>query len=697
MKSVAGQSGTSIDTVAEAVVKFQKGLGAAGRETSIQAKAFAELGISTKDTTKTTEEYLDLVAKKLDGLHDGWEKNNIVMALFGKSGTDLNEFLADYANRGDTVAKVMAEQAAQAEEYERTMRRLGATGTQLQQVFGLGLMPVVKGLTDEFLGLISKTGKLDTETKKLLMNNVEEWGWKTAKAIAVVVDIFGALWGTVRFVGEMLGISAAHWVGYGDVVVKVLSGDVKGAFQAAKANEIQYVNSVNEALTKLSNSYNTNAQAAVDAAKAKRDATKNDKLPEDKRPKPKNIGEDDKPTTVKDDRPPADSGFAAAFLREKEAILGLNKQYESLFGVHENIHQQQLQAQIDAGVFEGNADKTKGALKKAATAEELAALKAIAVGKDYLEMQIRQVQAEKTKWDAVQKTSDAEQSKLTSMRQSIEEEKIQRDVMKSYGATQNDVNIAINDYNVAQAQTALTIAELTNASEQEIATLRIKLETLKELGILQRDKKADDDAEITRQKAFGTGWESAFNKYKDDAFNASKSAETIFTSTSKGMEDAILKFAQTGKLAFGDFAASVISDLARIAARRAAVGIFSMLGLKDGAAFETPGVKAFAKGDVFNQPTSFQYSGGLGVLGEAGPEGVMPLKRTSSGQLGVIASGNSGGTTQNISIAVTVQGGTNNAETGNAVATKVAEQFTRGIVRQELMAAKRTGGLLNPV
>ena len=45
----------------------------------------------------------------------------------------------------------------------------------------------------------------------------------------------------------------------------------------------------------------------------------------------------------------------------------------------------------------------------------------------------------------------------------------------------------------------------------------------------------------------------------------------------------------------------------------------------------------FAKGGVVEGATPFNHSGGTGVMGEAGPEAIMPLKRDSSGNLGVSA------------------------------------------------------------
>lgn len=64
----------------------------------------------------------------------------------------------------------------------------------------------------------------------------------------------------------------------------------------------------------------------------------------------------------------------------------------------------------------------------------------------------------------------------------------------------------------------------------------------------------------------------------------------------------------------------------------------------NGGAFNK-GVQFYAKGDVFNSPTAFSHQGGLGVMGEAGPEAIMPLKRGKNGKLGVQMEGSGGGVT----------------------------------------------------
>lgn len=60
----------------------------------------------------------------------------------------------------------------------------------------------------------------------------------------------------------------------------------------------------------------------------------------------------------------------------------------------------------------------------------------------------------------------------------------------------------------------------------------------------------------------------------------------------------------------------------------------------NGNAFNQSGVMAFANGGVVSSATPFSFGGGkLGVMGEAGPEAILPLKRGPNGQLGVQAGG----------------------------------------------------------
>lgn len=74
---------------------------------------------------------------------------------------------------------------------------------------------------------------------------------------------------------------------------------------------------------------------------------------------------------------------------------------------------------------------------------------------------------------------------------------------------------------------------------------------------------------------------------------------------------------------------------------------WSGLRFAKGGAFNDGRVVPFARGGVVNKPTLFPMAKGAGLMGEAGPEGILPLRRNSSGQLGVMAAGIGGAMNDN--------------------------------------------------
>jgi lambda family phage tail tape measure protein len=74
-----------------------------------------------------------------------------------------------------------------------------------------------------------------------------------------------------------------------------------------------------------------------------------------------------------------------------------------------------------------------------------------------------------------------------------------------------------------------------------------------------------------------------------------------------------------------------------------AVGLASSGSFAKGGAFAPAGsvmarnIKAFARGGIVDTPEAFAFAHGLGIMGEAGPEAILPLARARSGELGVRA------------------------------------------------------------
>ncbi len=78
-------------------------------------------------------------------------------------------------------------------------------------------------------------------------------------------------------------------------------------------------------------------------------------------------------------------------------------------------------------------------------------------------------------------------------------------------------------------------------------------------------------------------------------------------------------------------------------------------GYASGGAFQSGSeIHAFANGGVVGSPTLFPMARGTGLMGEAGPEAIMPLARGSDGKLGVRGAGAGGGVNNQISISVNV-------------------------------------------
>jgi len=61
-----------------------------------------------------------------------------------------------------------------------------------------------------------------------------------------------------------------------------------------------------------------------------------------------------------------------------------------------------------------------------------------------------------------------------------------------------------------------------------------------------------------------------------------------------------------------------------------------------GNVYDSGNIIPFAAGGVINKPTVFPFAGGTGLMGEDGPEAILPLHRDSSGELGVKSGGGGG-------------------------------------------------------
>ena len=173
------------------------------------------------------------------------------------------------------------------------------------------------------------------------------------------------------------------------------------------------------------------------------------------------------------------------------------------------------------------------------------------------------------------------------------------------------------------------------------------------------------------------GVQKGLQKYLEVTVSASKLADEAVSGAFKSMEDSIVEFTKTGRLSFSGLIDSMIENLVRLGTQQLVLKplaemlmgsttggsgglIGSLAGMFGGgttsasmfasqqAGFSAADLAgwggAFAKGgtppgisawrnQIVDKPTFFAKGGS--VMGEAGPEAIMPLTRTSSGELGV--------------------------------------------------------------
>ena len=110
-----------------------------------------------------------------------------------------------------------------------------------------------------------------------------------------------------------------------------------------------------------------------------------------------------------------------------------------------------------------------------------------------------------------------------------------------------------------------------------------------------------------------------------------------------------------------------------------AQGVAGVMGagmpFANGGAFSQGRVMPFAKGGVVSSPTGFPMRGGMGLMGEAGPEAIMPLARGPDGRLGVQAAG---GRAVNVVMNITTPDVQGFQRSQSQVAAQVSRALSRG-------------------
>lgn len=228
---------------------------------------------------------------------------------------------------------------------------------------------------------------------------------------------------------------------------------------------------------------------------------------------------------------------------------------------------------------------------------------------------------------------------------------------------------------------------------------------------VQQEAATKAAADAAKSADWMGGLKTGLADWAEAASNYSEIARTAITSAMDSGVQAIADFVVTGKNSFKDFATSVLKMISEIItklllmkainAASSALGFGDLTKSANGNVMTGAGLSAFS-GQIVDRPTFFnfdtlhKFASGAGLMGEAGPEAVLPLRRGADGKLGVVASGAGGGASgaPQIGIYVDVKNGQASASS-TSDGSKLGDawaQVARDIANQTIEKALEPGG-----
>ncbi|MEY0836496.1 phage tail tape measure protein [Providencia alcalifaciens] len=237
--------------------------------------------------------------------------------------------------------------------------------------------------------------------------------------------------------------------------------------------------------------------------------------------------------------------------------------------------------------------------------------------------------------------------------------------------------------------------ELQRALEME--QLRTVYGDTPQWGKVKSAKQATFDKEDAAKTDWASGASTAWGNYRDAALDANAQIQNVTSATLNGFSSQLAETLTGGEANFKDFTRSILKMLAEIAIKMTIVKGFEAFGFgsvtpnANGGVYNTPGLSAYS-GQIVSKPTLFPFARGAGLMGEAGPEAILPLRRGIDGKLGVIAANtkqNSGDFYQTNH--VTIQNDGSNGEIGPQALKVVYEAGKKG-AEDYMRKQRRDGG-----
>lgn len=153
-KYAADQSGVSFDALTTTMKMLTQNIGGVDDKNSELRKSLDGLGVSAKDANGNFRSTNDLMLSTLTALQkmdDPVKRNTLAMQLYGRSWSELADFMEDDVQLSELMAKakpIDKYHLDQADAYKKKMSTLGSEFDQIQVKIGTKLIPAFSAITD---------------------------------------------------------------------------------------------------------------------------------------------------------------------------------------------------------------------------------------------------------------------------------------------------------------------------------------------------------------------------------------------------------------------------------------------------------------------------------------------------------------------------------------------------------------------
>jgi lambda family phage tail tape measure protein len=748
---VATISGTAMEAIGASLAKLSKGLAGVDDETAGASKALQFLGIRAKDVSGNLRDPADVmndIALKLAEFEDGAGKTAVAMELFGKSGAAMLPFLNDLAENQDLNIRLTAQQIEEADAASKAMARMRAESNFVAQTLVTSAIPSMSVLAKELKSVLLGTDNAVEGIQRLRTEGtLTAWAENTAYAIAVVIDSlrgignmiksvvssFSAVWADMELAGTFLA---------GGKGLNPFSEENRAILKAALEKRNTIVEQANQNYVELWNmplladavsKRFDEIRKASEAVNGKNGANGAEQPAAPR--KPLNYSTATTAVTAN-----AMAGIDSQVKRLQAMVdveSGILKDRQRIIDLYESQGYLSFKEASDARLAaqEDFTDKLRALSNEEESILRRGLDRVAKTAQDKLKLQDRLVEItlkrQKLERDAQQSNLEREIRLPGETLKDLQEQAARG--QSELRAVEEQIKTLRDTGAISEIESLRRFASARQESATQLAALAQQSRDLTDAApgnekladafkkIEEAARQAADGASLLTQRAKElsdpeAGFAKGLRSVAEEAEQIGKQMESATTRAFNGMTDALVNFVMTGKLDFRSLANSIISDMIRIQIQQSITRpLAGWLGSLIGSAFggtggATVGAPASqvvpitmtaANGGIMSNmgPLALnQYANGgiatgpqLALFGEGRMnEAYVPLPDGRS--IPVTMSGGGGGDVFNISVSVSDAGA---AASGDDAGGRDLGKAIASAVRQELLAQKRAGGLLD--